>query len=185
MGAARWLSAAPNFKNFKYFESNQFSVALRYWLGIPIFNSTCKCRCRQIIDVFGDHATTCKAGGGPIHRHDLIRDAIFECCNMAGISASKEITGYQAGQKDRVGDVVLNSFDHGREMLVDATCWSPLYVARIQHSAAVFTKNTTFSCLLQVHSQRSTLFQIEVQKHQSGRPNQNNKRDDSIHAICL
>ena len=136
VGAARWLSAAPNFKNFKYFESNQFSVALRYWLGIPIFNSTCKCRCGQIIDVFGDHATTCKVGGGPIHRHDLIRDAIFECCNMAGISASKEITGYQAGQKDRVGDVVLNSFDHGREMLVDVTCWSPLYLPRIQHSAA-------------------------------------------------
>ena len=136
VGAARWLSAAPNFKNFKYFESNQFSVALRYWLGIPIFNSTCKCRCGQIIDVFGDHATTCKVGGGPIHRHDLIRDAIFECCNMAGISASKDITGYQAGQKDRVGDVVLNSFDHGREMLVDVTCWSPLYLPRIQHSAA-------------------------------------------------
>ena len=38
---------------------------------------------------------------------------------MAGISASKDITGYQAGQKDLVGDVVLNSFDHGREMLVD------------------------------------------------------------------
>jgi len=135
-GAARWLSAAPNFKNFKYFESNQFSVALRYWLGIPKFNSTCKCRCGQIIDVFGDHATTCKVGGGPIHRHDLIRDAIFECCNMAGISPSKEITGYQAGQKDRVGDVVLNSFDHVREMLVDVTCWSPLYLPRIQHSAA-------------------------------------------------
>ena len=62
--------------------------------------------------------------------------AIFECCNMAGISVSKEITGYQAGQKDRVGDVVLNSFDHVREMLVDVTCWSPLYLPRIQHSAA-------------------------------------------------
>ena len=51
--------------------------------------------------------------------------------------------------------------------------------------SAVFTKNTTFSCLLQVHSQRSTLFQIEVQKHQPGRSNQNNKRDGCIHAICL
>ena len=49
--------------------------------------------------------------------------------------------------------------------------------------SAVFTKNTTFSCLLQVHSQRSTLFQIEVQKHQPGRSNQNNKRDGCIHAI--
>jgi len=72
VGAARWLSAAPNFKNFKYFESNQFSVALRYWLGIPIFNSTCKCRCGQIIDVFGDHATTCKVGGGPIQSITMI-----------------------------------------------------------------------------------------------------------------
>ena len=74
-------------------------------------------------------------GAGPIHRHDVIRDALFECCNMAGISASKEVAGYQSGQKDRVGDVVLNTFDHGREMLVDVTCWSPLYLPRIQHSA--------------------------------------------------
>ena len=27
-------------------------------------------------------------------------------------------------------------FRHGREMLVDVTCWSPLYLPRIQHSAA-------------------------------------------------
>ena len=47
-----------------------------------------------------------------------------------------------------------------------------------------FTKKTTFSCLLQVHSQRSILVQIEVQKHQPGRANQNNKRDGCIHAIC-
>ena len=48
---------------------------------------------------------------------------------------SKELSGYEAGKKDRVGDIVLHHFDHGREKLIDVTCWSPLYSPRIQHSA--------------------------------------------------
>ena len=87
--AARWLSAAPNSRSFKYFEDNQFSAVLRHWLGIPLFNRDCRCRCGKTIDCFGDHAITCKSGGGPIHRHDLIRDALFDMCNSAGISVSK------------------------------------------------------------------------------------------------
>ena len=73
--------------------------------------------------------------GGPIHCHDLIRDAIFDICNSAQISVSKELSGYEAGKKDRVGDIVLHSFDQGREKLIDVTCWSPMYSPRIQHSA--------------------------------------------------
>jgi hypothetical protein len=146
-GAARWLSAAPSTNSFKYFEDNQFSAALRYWLGIPIFGNECKCRCGETIDVFGDHAVTCKAGGGPIHRHDLIRDALFDLCNSAGVSVSKELSGYQAGKKDRIGDIVLPAFDHGREKLIDVTCWSPLYLTRIQNSAdsAQYTVNEAHS----------------------------------------
>ena len=49
--------------------------------------------------------------GGPIHFHDLIRDALFDICSSAEISASKELSGYEAGKKDRVGDIVLHSFD--------------------------------------------------------------------------
>ena len=145
--AARWLSAAPNSRSFKYFEDNQFSAVLRHWLGIPLFNRDCRCRCGETIDCFGDHAITCKSGGGPIHRHDLIRDALFDMCNSAGISVSKELSGYEAGKKDRVGDIVLHSFDQGREKLIDVTCWSPLYSPRIQHSAdsAQYTVNEAHS----------------------------------------
>ena len=84
---------------------------------------------------------------GPIHRHDLIRDALFDMCNSAGISVSKELSGYEAGKKDRVGDIVLHSFDQGREKLIDVTCWSPLYSPRIQHSAdsAQYTVNEAHS----------------------------------------
>jgi hypothetical protein len=50
--AARWLSAAPNTRSFKYFEDNQFSALLRYWLGIPIFNKDCRCKCGETVDCF-------------------------------------------------------------------------------------------------------------------------------------
>ena len=45
--------------------------------------------------------------GGPIHHHDLIRDALFDLCNSAGVSVSKELSGYEAGKKDRVGDMAF------------------------------------------------------------------------------
>ena len=67
--------------------------------------------------------------------------------NSAGISVSKELSGYEAGKTERVGDIVLHTFDQGREKLIDVTCWSPLYSPRIQHSAdsAQYTVNEAHS----------------------------------------
>ena len=42
--------------------------------------------------------------------------------DSAGISVSKELSGYEAGKKDRVGDIVLHSLNQGREKLIDVTC---------------------------------------------------------------
>ena len=43
---------------------------------------------------------------------------LWQLCNSAGISVSKELSGYEAGKKDRVGDIVLHLFDQGRESLL-------------------------------------------------------------------
>ena len=126
-------------------------------VGHPLFNRDCRCWCGETIDSFGDHTITCKSGGGPIHRHDLMRDALFDMCNSAGISVSKELSGYEAGKKDRVGDIVLHSFDQGREKLIDMTRWSRLYSPRIQHSAdsAQCTVNEAHSFKIKSHKANS------------------------------
>ena len=59
----------------------------------------------------------------------------------------KELSGYEVGGKDCVGDIVLHHFDDGREKLIDVTCWSTLHSPRIQHSAdsAQYTVNEAHS----------------------------------------
>ena len=60
--AGAWLQALPNLSLGLAMPSKEFIVALRVWLGIPIFNlpsDVKRCTCGAIIDKFGDHVLGC------------------------------------------------------------------------------------------------------------------------------
>ena len=60
--ASAWLRAIPNANLGLTLPKHEFVVAVKLWLGIPIFPSlsnSIRCTCGHIIDVFGDHLLGC------------------------------------------------------------------------------------------------------------------------------
>ena len=135
-GNSSWLSAVPNGKKFAYLNRSQFTVAFKFWFGLPCQVAR-TCRCGRQMDIWGDHALTCKSGGGVVHRHNLILQTLVGFCFDAGMNPLKELSDYKINAKDRIGDLVLPREDHGRELLVDVTCWNPLYFPRLNMSSVI------------------------------------------------
>jgi hypothetical protein len=138
--ASAWMMCAPNPKKGNFLDNQSFTLLLKYWLGIPIFSTNSKCRlCGSTLDIFGDHALHCKKKGNIVRRHDHVRDVLFNFLNIASIQAKKEIVGYLAGEKSRVGDIVLpfggSGLQTNTECLYDVTIFSSLYIDRINNSS--------------------------------------------------
>jgi hypothetical protein len=137
--ASAWLAAAPNRKRGKHLDDQSLGLLLKYWLGVPIFSEISRCHCGSQLDAFGDHAIHCKGKGNIIRRHDHVRDIIYNFIQLAGIPVSKELVGYQAGQKDRVGDIVLpfggSGLSTDTDCLYDVSILSSLYYDRLQISS--------------------------------------------------
>ena len=133
-GDSSWLSAIPNPKKFSYLNKSQFCSVFKYWYGIPC-QVPRKCRCGRDMDIWGDHALSCKSGGGVVHRHNTIQRVLLGFCADAGMEPLKELSDYRLHAKDRIGDLVLPYEDHGRELLVNVTCWNPLYSPRLNMSS--------------------------------------------------
>ena len=136
-GNSSWLSIAPNPKKFNYLNRSQFTSVVRYWFGLPCQVAGRKCRCGKIIDTYGDHALTCKKGGGVVFRHDLVKKVLFIFAKEAGMNPLYELADYKLNAKDRIGDIVFKYEDNGNELLVDVTVWNSLYLDRLQKSATI------------------------------------------------
>jgi hypothetical protein len=137
--AAAWMSSAPNSKKGKFLDNQAFGLLLCYWFGLPIFANNSKCHCGSTMDKFGDHAIHCKKKGNLTRRHDHVRDILYSFLQAASIPARKEVLGYFAGKKSRVGDLVLpfggSGLNSESECLYDVTIHSSLYIQRIQNSS--------------------------------------------------
>ncbi|XP_074288414.1 uncharacterized protein LOC141613573 [Silene latifolia] len=80
-------------------------------------------------DIFGDHAVSCTRTIGVKHHHNLVRDTLSDICYRSGILVGKEvdirlIDGH--GGPLRLADLLLYSWDRGRDVCVDLTGSSPL-----------------------------------------------------------
>lgn len=103
------------------------------------------------MDAFGDHAVSCKTVGGPINRHDRIRDVFVHYSRISGCSPLMELVGYISNQKSRVGDFILPFQNQGNEVLYDVSCFSSLHPSRVSNSA----RERGFSAKLAVKSKLS------------------------------
>ena len=77
--ASGWLQAAPLRSLGLDIPSPEFIMALKLWLGIPIFSQTSPsiCPCSNLIDQYGDHLLGCAHGPYRIRRHDALRDVLY------------------------------------------------------------------------------------------------------------
>ena len=65
-----WLKAIPQPSLGLAFSPHDFIIALRLWLGVPLFPLLTLCTCLSVIDQFGDHLLVCS--------HDPLR---IQCHN--------------------------------------------------------------------------------------------------------
>ncbi|GJT54009.1 hypothetical protein Tco_0989063 [Tanacetum coccineum] len=112
--------------------SRTYRCVLCYRLGVPLFSVTKPCSaCSRVFmgDIYGDHAVSCAGIVGIKHRHNAVRDTLVDICYRSGISSGKEVDIGLGGERDkslRPADVLLYSWDGGRDVCVDLTGSSPL-----------------------------------------------------------
>ena len=123
-----WLSAAPVPALGLHLSSNEFRVALKYRLGVKVYENERKCPfCKSgTLDVMGDHAVSCHGRGDMISRHDRIRDKIISACSGALLSHISEQKSLLPDNNSRPGDIFLPVWNNGLPAALDVTVTSPL-----------------------------------------------------------
>jgi hypothetical protein len=66
-------------------------------------------KCKVLMDMYGEHATNCKFGGGAISRHNIVRDTLASLCRQSGVICRIEEKDLLPDTDRRPADVfVLN-----------------------------------------------------------------------------
>ena len=137
--AGAWLRAIPNPNLGLAMPQHEFIVAIRMWLGIPLFPPpphSLLCTCGQTIDHFGDHLMGCGHGPLRIMRHNALRDTIWHALLQDNNNAVRE---QHCGEgNSRPGDVYHPDFQQGKPAYFDISVRSslqPQYLNRAAHQA--------------------------------------------------
>nr|KAJ0213536.1 hypothetical protein LSAT_V11C400199650 [Lactuca sativa] len=112
----------------------EYRTILRYRLMIPIFpiDEICPVCSKACLDTFGEHAVHCRELHGFKHKHDVVRDVLFDACRRAGIFVKKEapvnfLTDPQDARSTlRPADILVFGWIGGKHASVDLTGVSPL-----------------------------------------------------------
>ena len=132
-----WLSVVPSPALGLHLRASEFTSALRYRLGIPIYTSEGPCpACSLPSDVMGDHALGCAKHSERIARHNLLRDLIFEAASNAALAPLKEERHLLPGTAARPGDIFLRRWSDGKDAALDVTVTSPLAPSNLGAAAA-------------------------------------------------
>ena len=74
--SSSWVKALPQPALGLAFPPHDFTIALRLWLGIPLFPSLPLCTCLSVIDQFGDHLLGCSHGPLRIQYHNVLMSIV-------------------------------------------------------------------------------------------------------------
>ena len=121
--ASSWLSVVPSPGLGLHLESNEYQMAIRWWLGLDTSGqSMCPfCPATTALDPLGHLAVTCRHGGDVVICHNLLRDEVFNLCCHAHLSVSVERGhGHQRPCPHQAG------WDRGKPAALDLTITSPL-----------------------------------------------------------
>ena len=97
-----------------------FQVAVAMRLGLPVLDEKSCSLCKQIIDVFGDHAACCAVSSDRIHRHNRMRNLLERICHegmLSPVLEKKGILGDVDGR--RPGDVTIPVWRANKGLAID------------------------------------------------------------------
>jgi hypothetical protein len=120
-----WMTVNPNPALHTIIASEEYSLALKWWLGVPIFpqdeaERTCP-GCGKASDVFGDHLLCC-ARNNYTKRHQAVQDSLFELCTSSGQGCAREVALPDCPDGElRPADLLLSAFQAGAPTAVDLT----------------------------------------------------------------
>ena len=138
--AGDWLNAVPVKALGLHLRDVEYSTAIRYRLGLPVFDHSGPCvACGKDSDVLGDHAVGCGSQGERITRHNALRDILFQSAKQALLSPTREerfLITQRGRQNERPGDIVIPSWSSGRDAVIDVSVISPLQSLRVSKAAS-------------------------------------------------
>ena len=120
-----WMTVNPNAALHTIISSEEYSLALKWWLGVPIFpqeetERTCP-GCGKPSDVYGDHLLCC-ARNNYTRRHQAVQDALVELCTTSGQGCIREAALPDCPDGElRPADLLLSAFQAGAPTAVDVT----------------------------------------------------------------
>jgi hypothetical protein len=124
--------------------SPHFRLLLKWTLGIPLLPVAtllppCPL-CQDVLDPFSDHFVTCNQNGCA-GRHNRFRDFLASFCRKSGIPHMVE-QGPHLNDATRPGDLLLNHWDNGRDVVVDLLISHPLGLTQLPFSATRALRHT-------------------------------------------
>jgi hypothetical protein len=120
--ASDWLVAPPIPALGLGMQSAVFRTALKYRLGIQLYDKPQPCSamsssgvaCKEEVDVFGDHSICCKHGSSFIFRHNNVRDILGHAARGAGLAGVViEKKNQVAGSTHKPGDITVQQYHRG------------------------------------------------------------------------
>jgi len=100
------------------FSPHDFIIALRLWLGIPLFPLSPLCTCLSTIDQFGDHLLGCSHGPLRIQHHDALVSVEHHTLLQDHPGVLRE-QGTSTSDRSRPGDIYHPNFRLGRPAYFD------------------------------------------------------------------
>ena len=93
------------------FSPREFSVLLRWWCGMNVFDAVFACPgCGTAMDQAGYHALTCRRMGSFGVRHNALRETFLHFLSLAGIPAEREAPSLLSGSAARPADIFVPNF---------------------------------------------------------------------------
>ena len=131
-----WLNTPPLQALGLHLRSSEFTLVIKYRLGMPVFDSAGPCpACLRESDIFGDHAMCCGSGGERNTRHNNLRDALFDTAVAAGLGPVREGRFLLPGNDRRPADVLIRNWVGGKDAALDVTVVTPLQDATMPAAA--------------------------------------------------
>jgi hypothetical protein len=121
--AGAWLRALPSHTLGLVLTPEEFRVALRIRLGLPVFAAARCGYCETPMDESGVHALSCMYGGYHVRRHNAVRDVFAAVAEAGALGPVVEAAGLDGGmggvEGRRPADVLLPRFERGADVAVD------------------------------------------------------------------
>ena len=120
--ASAWLRAIPSDPLGLTLSAQEFVVAFRYWLGIPLFHGPARCSCGVVLDGHGDHILGCGDGPLRIRWHDAICDLLWHALVQDHGGCKKEQRYACGAGLDCPGDVFHPDFSLVSQLTLTFLC---------------------------------------------------------------